>query len=639
METGRLRIKVLKGLAATSELLQVQVDRESIVFELMLILHEQKRLPWRRQRILCEGQPVDECDRWSQITTEDSIDVQMLHCDHRHLTPIDDRLKLLAMVRCKGEALSFASQELKKDKEIVQIAMATSASSLQFASKSLKRDPELVELGISKDPTVFRIVGKIFRGDPVLAKQAIDADPHHILYCRPYLYRNKEFMKYCVQKRASLLRYARVDLGREIYLSALQQDGLLLRFLMRKDKSMLLWWIRNAWKGCNEEEFARTAVRQNGMALAFVSTRLLDDVQVAQEAVRNDERAIKFIGSKPVICQILKDRPSALKHAQWKFHDDVEVVDIAYSSDPKSLIYAGTEAALGMIKSHGPEILKLMKPSIQHDERILQAISECDTELSDLKEPALARARDESDSEDEVPPLPEMLRFPKAEAVFEQLPLDKDSWNESLINWRIERDDALGTLFFTFVLLTLGELHLDMALYALVRNFIEVRISAQSCEVQVGRNDLEEVTCAFGTVDQTNPELSDPHSREIALSCSIHNEPANKLLVVRVSSLFFNTGDMDLQIYSTACSDTAEITVQQAVINIFFVCSIAWLAYAELKDSVAAMRHGCEAFTKYWGLWNTVDWSCIGLATVTMIIWGIRLGLLDLRLATESWEL
>mmetsp|Transcript_10237 Transcript_10237/g.11217 ORF Transcript_10237/g.11217 Transcript_10237/m.11217 type:complete len:119 (-) Transcript_10237:17-373(-) len=104
--------------------------------------------------------------------------------------------------------------------------------------------------------------------------------------------------------------------------------------------------------------------------------RLLDDVQVAQEAVRNDERAIKFIGSKPVICQILKDRPSALKHAQWKFHDDVEVVDIAYSSDPKSLIYAGTEAALGMIKSHGPEIFKLIKPSIQHDERILQAISD-----------------------------------------------------------------------------------------------------------------------------------------------------------------------------------------------------------------------------------------------------------------------
>jgi hypothetical protein len=29
--------------------------------------------------------------------------------------------------------------------------------------------------------------------------------------------------------------------------------------------------------------------------------------------------------------------------------------------------------------------------------------------------PALSRARDESDSEDELPPLPEMLRFPEAE--------------------------------------------------------------------------------------------------------------------------------------------------------------------------------------------------------------------------------
>eukprot|EP00438_Fugacium_kawagutii_P034078 Skav205999 [mRNA] locus=scaffold2084:374469:376463:- [translate_table: standard] len=268
METGRLKIKVFKGLAATSELLQVQVDKESIVFELMLTLQEQRKLHWRRQRILCEGQPVDECDRWSQITTEDSIDVQMLNCDHRHLTPIDDRLKLLAMVRCKGEALSFASQELKDDEEIVRIAMATSASSLQFASKSLKRDPELVELGISKDPKVFRIVGNEFRGDPVLAKQAIDADPHHILYCRPYLYRNKKFMTYCVQKRASLLRYATVDLGREIYLSALQQDGLLLRFLMKD--GMLLWPLHNS-QGCNEEEFARTAALPTAAAANCVA--------------------------------------------------------------------------------------------------------------------------------------------------------------------------------------------------------------------------------------------------------------------------------------------------------------------------------------------------------------------------------
>ena len=95
MASNRLRIIVLKGLAATSQLHDVEVDRESIVFELMLIIHRDHKLTWRRQRILCNGQPVDECDRWSQLTQEDTIEVQLLHIDHRHVKPISDRVKMM----------------------------------------------------------------------------------------------------------------------------------------------------------------------------------------------------------------------------------------------------------------------------------------------------------------------------------------------------------------------------------------------------------------------------------------------------------------------------------------------------------------------------------------------------------------
>ena len=370
----RLKVTVLKGLAATSELLQVEVERESLVFELMLLLHKEIKLHWRRQRILCDGLPVDEADRWSQITRESSIDVQMLHCDHRHVNPIDDRTKLLAMVRCCGEALSYASPELKQDKDLVRIAVATTGESLHFAHKSLQKDRELVELGMSTNPNVFRIAGKMLRKEPDLAKRAIDADIDLIRYCDPDLLQNLEFMKYCVQKRASLLRYSKARLDRKIYLAALERDGLVLEFLA--EKALRGFRSRRGdVERCDDEEFVRAAVRQNGMALAFASERHREDVQCVLEAVRNDERAMKFVRSKPVICQVVKERPSALKHALWEFHDDLEVVEVAYASDPTSLKFAGTEAALGMIMEHGPKVLRFLKTSIQQDERVRHAIS------------------------------------------------------------------------------------------------------------------------------------------------------------------------------------------------------------------------------------------------------------------------
>jgi len=370
--------------------------------------------------------------------------------------------------------------------------------------------------------------------------------------------------------------------------------------------------------------------------------------------------------------------------------------------------------------------------------------------LLGLPLPALSRARDERDSEDELPPLPEMLRFPEAEAIFQKLPLDKDGFVsaeafaeelagksqvmeflesqaakcsipmksreklERLINWRIERDDALGTLFFTFVLLIIFYLVVQVNLdiksnqeaETAVRSYISTfgsqlsgpfmdqhisdvssfwswaeesalaaffgvaaigadgitrfhvagsnvllgdvmvthtnkdgdvssewllhSTAAQSYLSTSNSSDyLGAARAAIQSFRRSNSDLNDPHSRAITLSCSIHNAPASKLLLVRVSSLFFITGDMDLQIFSTACADTAEILVEQMVVNILFVCCIIWLAYAELKDAVAAMAHGCKAFTEYWGVWNSVDWSCIALSIVTMIVWGVRLGYIN----------
>lgn len=363
--------------------------------------------------------------------------------------------------------------------------------------------------------------------------------------------------------------------------------------------------------------------------------------------------------------------------------------------------------------------------------------------LLGLPLPGLSRARDDDDSDEEDPTLEEMLRYPEAEAIYKQLRKDQEGCVpanvlseelakpsqvssfleeraglcaapmksrrklERLINWRIERDDALGTLFFTFILLIglyfIVQVDLDIKNQQMaetaVSNYIttfgsqltgpfldehiadvtsfwswvsdsalaaffglpvlgadgitrfhlagsnillgDVMISHSNKDAQKAsswllhtstaqdylRNSTDYTGAAKAALQslRTGSELNDPRSQEIELSFSMHNELARKLLLVKVNSRFSVTGEMDLRIFSSACADSAEVSPEQLVVNILFLLTICWLAFAELKDAVAALSHGCEAFTKYWGFWNTVDWTCIALAIVTMVMWAVSL--------------
>jgi hypothetical protein len=57
---------------------------------------------------------------------------------------------VLAAVQQNGYALEYASDELKKEREIVLTAMRSDRDALQFASKELQNDCKIVQIVQSK---------------------------------------------------------------------------------------------------------------------------------------------------------------------------------------------------------------------------------------------------------------------------------------------------------------------------------------------------------------------------------------------------------------------------------------------------------------------------------------------------------
>ncbi|CAJ1402748.1 unnamed protein product [Effrenium voratum] len=338
--------------------------------------------------------------------------------------------------------------------------------------------------------------------------------------------------------------------------------------------------------------------------------------------------------------------------------------------------------------------------------------------------------------------LEEMLDFPEAEALFKSLPLDKDGicpcavFTEELtrpesqvatflmgrasmattpmksraqlarlLNWRIERDDALGTLFFTFLLLVVLYFVVQENLIIPARQQAETAVSHYVSEyggslngpflhehvgdvssfwgwlggsglgallgtakpeggatqfhvagsnillgdIRISNTDREGVISSHWLLHSdaaqsylsnstgdyvgaartalehfrrtTNLRLDDPLSSNIEVSFSMHNEQSKLLLLGKVTSLFMPTGILDLRVQTTSCPDRTEVSVSQLVVNLLMAVILGYLALMELKDALAAMSHGCRALLRYWGIWNTVDWTCIFLAIVTVVVW------------------
>lgn len=103
----------------------------------------------------------------------------------------DAELVLLALERSRGAALRWADETLKGRRDLVRVALQADAANLQYASEELRADPELVLDAVKRNGNCLKFASpRVFSA--ALLQTAVDQAGGHVLEAVP-----SEFLELC----------------------------------------------------------------------------------------------------------------------------------------------------------------------------------------------------------------------------------------------------------------------------------------------------------------------------------------------------------------------------------------------------------------------------------------------------------
>jgi hypothetical protein len=204
-----------------------------------------------------------------------------------------------------------------------------------------------------------------FRREPEMVMAAVRQNPHSMAFATADLRRDRMFMLDAVKFSWHTLQYASGDIDvdllgdREIVLEAVKQDGAALQFASSRLQ--------------NERRVTMTAVESNGRALQYCGAEMKKDREIVLAAVENYEHALQYAApevrqDRDFIQRVIKgngyaledgplemqsDRESVLKQvtehwtalqvASGELKGDREIVMAAVKQNGSALMYASAE--------------------------------------------------------------------------------------------------------------------------------------------------------------------------------------------------------------------------------------------------------------------------------------------------------
>ena len=184
-----VRILRLSSRAVT----ELDMDRRSFVFDVMMAIKRETGLQWRRQRLLYAQQPLGEAQRLGEVIDgpEAEVEVALVHVDHQKLEPISDRDQLQVMLMSDGEALAYATEELRRDRDLALAAVRQTGKAMRHIRGALLGDEEVVELAMASHPFALAQDAKAAQTNPKLVAKALKADPDMIHFLHPEFFATK----------------------------------------------------------------------------------------------------------------------------------------------------------------------------------------------------------------------------------------------------------------------------------------------------------------------------------------------------------------------------------------------------------------------------------------------------------------
>ena len=282
-----------------------------------------------------------------------------------------DRAIVLAAVSCdKGawRALSYASSEMKKDREVVTAAVQQNGSALQFAAPVLKCDRGVVLEAVAQNGSMLKHASGQLRSDRGVVWKACTFNGAFradlLKYASDELKGDRDFMLEAVKQKYSSLPYASEQLrgDRDFMLEAVKQDSSALEYAsvqLRGDRDLVLEAVKQAGQALQyasdelkgDRAIVLVAVSQRGLAwraLSYASSEMKQDREVVTAAVQQHSSALQFAapvlkGDRGIVLEAVAQNGSALKHASDQLRSDRGVVLRAVTQNGSALKHASEQ--------------------------------------------------------------------------------------------------------------------------------------------------------------------------------------------------------------------------------------------------------------------------------------------------------
>jgi len=298
-----------------------------------------------------------------------------------------------------SEALSIDSffeacpDSVKGDKELVKIAIAINGYNLSYASEELQNDQELIFLSLEEDPRTLKGFNEDLRKNKDIVRKAVEMGHakeeeansdlmaslyrNIIQYAHKSLLEDEEFIEslslkdYEKEEKDKIMKevskYGRKLMSasdefkadKEVVMAAVQNAGEALEHAsdeLKADKEVVMAAIEDdarALEHASDElkankEVVLAAASNNGHALEYASDELKADKEVVMAAVENEYMAFDYASEelradKEVVMAAASNNGHALEYASDELKADKEVVMVAVSNAGHTLEYASDE--------------------------------------------------------------------------------------------------------------------------------------------------------------------------------------------------------------------------------------------------------------------------------------------------------
>ena len=328
---------------------------------------------------------------------EDKLQFLFTMCKRKKTekTSINNKDELMRFLKKGNIVLKFASDDLKKDREVVLEAIKHGGAQIQYASEDLRADKTLGLLAVQKYGRALQYLSEDLRKDRQIVLEAIKNNGCALEYAHEDLKKDKELILEAIKNRKSALKYAdeQTVLDKDFFATVYGDNEIVHNYLesqqiddeeqffnqIQKDEIIYKYFLQEALDG-NEEVKKYILKYLENVDCQNWRSRSNENAMVQKRIVLETLEKIRSRKDSNFLLSVIETNPSLFEYLEPKEQNNKQIALIALESNAEFLEYLGPklkadkQIGLVAVKKNGDLLEHLGKALRGDPEVVLEAV-------------------------------------------------------------------------------------------------------------------------------------------------------------------------------------------------------------------------------------------------------------------------